>query len=191
MNVNLEREERPVSRSATALGCLVACCREAAGCRAPKADTRERLWTNRPGQDRAETFTLATLITLTVSGLAAGWIAERLRPESGSGWLAVAILTVPGFFAVIHLLIFAASAIDTLLRLTGIRVDLPPGHFCGRLVLGMLTAICLIELNRSGAGLWLRAISAAWVGLAGLNALAWLFFRARGLLRDLARDDPD
>ena len=126
---------------------------------------------------------MAVLITLTVSGLAAGWIAGW-----GGGWLAIAMLILPAFFAIMHGLIFAAVLMDGLLRCLGIRNDLPPGHFCGRLFLGLLTAVCALVLIRPGSACWLRLAAGAWCAVAAMNVVAWFGLAMRDLFRELARD---
>lgn len=184
---SLEPRIRPADRAVTALGRLVALGREAAGLGRPPDDGLPRWWSNRPGQDHGETVVLAWLVTLTVAGLAAGLLARWLAPASAGGWLAVAALTLPGFFAGIHALIFAASAIDGLLRLAGVRVgDLPSGHFCGRLFLGLLTGLCLAVALPAEAGPWLRTVSAGWLAVAAANGVAWFGFEIRELAGRLA-----
>jgi hypothetical protein len=176
---SLDRQIRPADRAVTALGRLVALVREAvSGDKAHRPDDGlSRWWSNRPGQDRAETAFLAWSVTLTVSGLSAGLLARWLAPDSIAGWFAVAMLAIPGFFAGIHALIFAASAIDALLRLVGVRVTgRSSGHFCGRLFLGLLTGVCLSIAIHPEAGHWLRAISVSWLTLAAGNGIAWVGF---------------
>lgn len=186
---SLERQIRPADRAITSLGRVLASVREALGVGRPPDDGLPRWWSNRPGQDRGETVVLAWLVTLTVSGLVAGLWVRWLSPETVGGWLAVAALTVPGFFAGIHALIFAASAIEGLLRLAGVRkLAEPSGHFCGRLFLGLLTGVCLIFALQPGSGPWLLAVSIGWLLLAAANGAAWIGLEFRAMIGRLGKD---
>lgn len=179
--MNLEQELKLEARAATALGRLIAM--TFAGWGSPPADGRIRWWSNRPGQDRGETFSIAVIVTLTVFGLAAGWIAS-----CGGGLVAIGLLIVPAFLVIMHVLIFAAVIIDALLRCLGIQNKLQPGHFCGRLFLGLLTAVCILVLIRPEIACWLRLVAGGWCVVAAMNAAAWFGLAMRDLFRELVRD---
>jgi hypothetical protein len=181
MNMDLEEHLKPETRASSALGRVVALTFGGRG--SSPGNGRAFWWSNRPGQDRGETFTIAVLITLTVSSLAAGWIMA-----CGGGWAAIALLILPAFFAIMHGLIFAAVLMDVLLRCLGIENDLPPGHFCGRLFLGLLSAVCALVLIRPESACWLRLAAGAWCAVAAMNAAAWFGLTMRDLFRELARE---
>ena len=191
MPLNLQQGRKPGTRSATSLGRLIALLSAHISEPRDPADHRHRLWSNRPGQDRGETFALAGMVTLILAGLSVGWLKAWLSPSSSLGWIAVAILTVPAFFALAHALIFAASALDAILRWAGIQVDLPPGHFCGRLYLGWLTGICLIVWFQSDSSVWLKGVAMAWLMVAAMNAAAWFGLSLRDFLRQLSASSRD
>lgn len=180
---NLEDTYRAEPRPVTALGRVVIGGLAALGLdgsRAKFSDSCERYWCNRPGQHQGENFAIAFLVTLTAHGLSAAWLWEWLAPSSIPGYLGLLVLIVPGFFALIHALIFAASGIEALARFAEITPYEPPGHFPGRLFLLLLTATCTANLFRSDTSLLSLLVSSAWcfLAIANFGALLLLCFRA-------------
>lgn len=120
------------------------------------------------------------LVTGTVAGLVFGSLLDSFPT------LIAALLLVPGFFIAIHLLIFAASGLEALLHLVGIDPRQPPGHFCGRLFLLLLTAASALAVGPA-CGPVSRLSGGLWLLVTALNFLAWLILILRSL-RDALRD---
>lgn len=173
----LDPEPRPACRPITALGVLLAPL--VARFAAPSPPERLHYWSNRPGQHREETHAVMWLVTLSVAGLVAGVLLDTVPS------LAAILLLVPGFFFAIHLLIFAASGLEALLRLVGIDPRQAPGHFCGRLFLLLLTAASVLAV-RPACGPVTRLSGGFWLLVTALNFLAWLVLVLRSL-RDALR----
>ncbi|MCB1231912.1 MAG: hypothetical protein KDN19_16710 [Verrucomicrobiae bacterium] len=184
---DLDQERLPAKRPVTALGRLIIGWASAfPDTETDRDDDCERYWCNRPGQHHRETFFIAIAVMLAVTGLVVGWLGEWLAPLSFRDALGMLIAVVPGFFVVIHLLIFASSGIETIARWLGVAPHQPPGHFPGRVFLLLLTAVCAINLFRDEVSPVTLMVSGAWGLLVFLNLVAALLLCFRGLQSALA-----